>query len=38
MPGAGRPFALARPSDAVRRVLELVDLEREFEMIEAPPA
>lgn len=35
---AGRPFALARPSDAVRRVLELVDLEREFEMIEAPPA
>jgi anti-sigma B factor antagonist len=35
---AGRPFALARPSGAVRRVLELVDLEREFEMIEAPPA
>lgn len=35
---SGRPFALARPSDAVRRVLELVDLEREFELIEAPPA
>jgi anti-sigma B factor antagonist len=35
---SGRPFALARPSDAVRRVLELVDLEREFELTEAPPA
>ncbi len=33
-----RSFALARPSDAVRRVLELVDLQREFELIEAPPA
>jgi anti-sigma B factor antagonist len=33
-----RPFALARPSDAVRRVLELVDLGREFDLIEAPPA
>jgi anti-anti-sigma factor len=35
---SGRPFALARPSDAVRRVLELVDLEREFDLLEAPPA
>lgn len=35
---SGRPFALARPSGAVRRVLELVDLEREFELLEAPPA
>jgi anti-anti-sigma factor len=35
---SGRPFALARPSDAVRRVLELVDLKREFELLEAPPA
>jgi anti-sigma B factor antagonist len=35
---SGRPFALARPSDAVRRVLELVDLEGEFEILEAPPA
>jgi anti-sigma B factor antagonist len=35
---SGRPFALARPSEAVRRVLELVDLEREFELLEAPPA
>jgi len=34
---AGRPFAIARPSDAVLRVLELVDLAREFEMLEAPP-
>jgi anti-sigma B factor antagonist len=31
---AGRPFAIARPSDAVRRVLELVDLAREFEVVE----
>jgi anti-sigma B factor antagonist len=29
---AGRPFRIARPSDAVRRVLELVDLAREFEV------
>ena len=35
---SGRSFALARPSEAVRRVLELVDLEREFELLEAPPA
>jgi anti-sigma B factor antagonist len=35
---SGRQFALARPSEAVRRVLELVDLEREFELLEAPPA
>ncbi len=35
---AGRPFALARPSDAVRRVLELVDLAREFEVLDAPPS
>ncbi len=35
---SGRPLALARPSDAVRRVLELVDLKREFELLEAPPA
>jgi anti-anti-sigma factor len=35
---SGRPFALARPSEAVRRVLELVDLEQEFELLEAPPA
>lgn len=34
---SGRPFALARPSDAVRRVLQLVDLEGEFEIVEAPP-
>ncbi len=31
---AGRPFAIARPSDAVRRVLELVNLTREFEVVE----
>jgi anti-anti-sigma factor len=35
---SGRAFALARPSEAVRRVLELVVLEREFELLEAPPA
>jgi anti-sigma B factor antagonist len=35
---AGRPFALARPSDAVLRVLELVDLAREFDVLDAPPA
>lgn len=33
---AGRPFALARPSAAVSRVLELVDLTREFELVEPP--
>ena len=33
---AGRPFALARPSAAVARVLELVDLTREFEVVERP--
>ena len=32
----GRPFALARPSAAVSRVLELVDLTREFEVVEPP--
>jgi len=34
---AGRPFALARPSDAVLRVLELVDLASEFDVLDAPP-
>lgn len=33
---AARPFAIARPSEAVRRVLELVDLAGEFEVVEAP--
>ncbi len=33
---AGRPFALARPSPAVSRVLELVDLTSEFEVVELP--
>ena len=33
---AGRPFRIARPSDAVQRVLELVDLAREFEVVESP--
>ena len=33
---AGRPFALARPSAAVTRVLELVDLTGEFEVVELP--
>lgn len=33
---AGRPFAIARPSEAVSRVLELVDLSREFEVVEPP--
>jgi anti-sigma B factor antagonist len=33
---AGRRFAIARPSDAVRRVLELVDLASEFEVVETP--
>ena len=33
---ADRPFAISRPSEPVRRVLELVDLEREFEVVEAP--
>jgi anti-sigma B factor antagonist len=31
---AGRSFAIARPSPAVVRVLELVDLAREFEVVE----
>lgn len=31
---AGRPFALARPSPAVLRVLELVDLMGEFEVVD----
>ena len=31
---AGRGFAIARPSDAVTRVLELVDLVGEFEVVE----
>jgi anti-sigma B factor antagonist len=35
---AGRPFAIARPSDAVSRVLELVDLTSEFEVVEPPAA
>lgn len=33
---AGRPFAIARPSDAVARVLELVDLAGEFDVVEPP--
>ena len=33
---AGRGFALARPSDAVQRVLELVDLTDEFDVVERP--
>lgn len=33
---AGRPFGIARPSGAVRRVLELVDLTRELEVVELP--
>ena len=33
---AGPPFALARPSAAVRRVLELVDLTGEFEVVDLP--
>jgi anti-anti-sigma factor len=33
---AGRPFRIARPSEAVQRVLELVDLAREFEVAESP--
>ena len=33
---ANRSFAIARPSDAVQRVLELVDLTREFEIVEPP--
>lgn len=35
---AGRGFAIARPSDAVARVLELVDLTGEFEVVEPPAA
>jgi anti-sigma B factor antagonist len=33
---AGRSFAIARPSDAVQRVLELVDLSREFVVVDPP--
>ena len=33
---AGRGFAIARPSDAVLRVLELVDLTSEFDVVERP--
>jgi anti-anti-sigma factor len=33
---AGRGFALARPSEAVQRVLELVDLTGEFDVVERP--
>jgi anti-sigma B factor antagonist len=32
----GRGFALARPSEAVQRVLELVDLLGEFDVVERP--
>jgi anti-sigma B factor antagonist len=32
----GRGFAIARPSEPVRRVLELVDLTDEFEVVEGP--
>ena len=31
----GRQFRIARPSEAVQRVLELVDLAREFEVTES---
>jgi anti-sigma B factor antagonist len=34
---AGHRFVLARPSDAVLRVLELVQLAAEFEIVGAPP-
>jgi anti-sigma B factor antagonist len=33
---AGRPFGIARPSEPVRRVLELVDLARELEVVPGP--
>ncbi len=33
---AGRDFAIARPSDAVTRVLELVDLSGEFARVDLP--
>jgi anti-sigma B factor antagonist len=33
---SGRPFRIARPSEAVQRVLELVDLTSTFEVVEAP--
>jgi anti-anti-sigma factor len=33
---AGRAFALTRPSEAVQRVLELVDLMGEFEVVDRP--
>jgi anti-anti-sigma factor len=32
----GRDFAIAQPSDAVLRVLELVDLTSEFDVVERP--
>ena len=34
--GGPRVRALARPSDAVQRVLELVDLTGEFDVVERP--
>ncbi len=33
---SGRSFAITRPSEAVRRVLDLVDLSGEFEVVEPP--
>jgi anti-sigma B factor antagonist len=33
---SGRLFRIARPSDAVQRVLELVDLAGAFEVVETP--
>jgi len=33
---AGREFAIARPTEPVRRVLELVDLSREFAVVDLP--
>jgi anti-sigma B factor antagonist len=33
---SGRSFAIARPSDPVQRVLELVDLAREFAVVDLP--
>jgi anti-sigma B factor antagonist len=35
---AGRDFAISRPSEAVTRVLELVDLLGEFTRVDPPPA
>ena len=36
MPRCGDTFAIARPSAAVKRVLELVDLTGEFEVVDPP--